>query len=535
MICNKDDINYKTIISSINNIFLNVDKDISKDILKKYNIITRKSKLSFKDVLLYSLQYTYNNKTKIDIINIFNKDKEENEKISRTTFYEKETKISFSYYSDIYHKLILIIKKYFNDNKNSIIAVDGTYTNTNIKNIKDYLETSLNMGFFDVTYDIPIELIFKGEESKNKEIDALQKYITANKNQLKNVIFVLDRAYCSYKFIDFCYLNKIKYVIRFRNNCINIPKKNRIIKFDHSIYETVKNNDIDKQLIDNKKFSCVSLKTKNEYTLITNLDLINFNDNKIKEIYNSRWNVEVFFKIIKYNFKFSDMKITNEEHNNEIYSIHNIKILIVMLLAKIMEKTHQYEEKIKLTDNIKKRNFKSSKKSKSEIIVNNKKNTPSINDNSNEIINVNSINNKKIILEDKTNIISTTKTKTKTETETKTETKTERKCILKPNITNIIKGIYELMQEIVNGKLTTESYSNVAKQYIKYYKIDKSINNKRTCKTPFKKWYVKGYTNKSDSIKIVNSILGFTESELNKNLMIKLKNSVIVKINYINT
>jgi hypothetical protein len=33
----------------------------------------------------------------------------------------------------------------------------------------------------------------------------------------------------------------------------------------------------------------VSLKTKNEYTLITNLDLINFNDDKIKEIYNSRW------------------------------------------------------------------------------------------------------------------------------------------------------------------------------------------------------------------------------------------------------
>ena len=91
------------------------------------------------------------------------------------------------------------------------------------------------------------------------------------------------------------------------------------------------------------------------------------------------------------------------------------------------------------------------------------------------------------------------------------------------------------MQEIVNGKLTTETYSNVAKQYIKYYKIDKSINNKRTCKTPFKKWYVKGYTNKSDSTKIVNGILGFTENELNKNLMIKIKNSVIVKINYVKT
>ena len=312
MICNKDNINYKTIVSSINNIFLNVDKDISEDILKKYNVITRKSKLSFKDVLFYSLEYTHNNKTKIDIINKFNKDKEDNEKISRTTFYEKENKISFSYYSNIYHKLISIVKNNFdNKNNNNIIAVDGTYTNTNIKNIKDYLETSLNMGFFDVSNDIPIELIFKGEESKNKEIDALQKYITINKNKLNNAIFVLDRAYCSYKFINFCHLNKIKYVVRFKNNCINIPNKNRIIKFNHSIYETVKNNDISNHLIDNKKFSSVSLKTNNEYTLITNLDLKEYNDEKIKEIYNSRWSVEVFFKVIKYNFKFSDIKITN--------------------------------------------------------------------------------------------------------------------------------------------------------------------------------------------------------------------------------
>ena len=300
MICENDNINYKRIVSSINNIFINADKDISKDIFKKYNVITRKSKLSFKDVLLYCLEYTKNDKTKIDLINKYNKDKVKNKKISRTTFYEKETKISFSYYSDVYHKLILIIKNYFNNNnKNTIIAVDGTYTNTNIKNIKDYLETSLNMGFFDVSNDIPIELIFKGEESKNKEIDALQKYITENKKKLNNAIFVLDRAYCSYKFVSFCYLNKIKYVIRFRNNCINIPKNNRIIKFNQSTYETVKNNDIDKQLIDNKKFSSVSLKIINEYTLITNLDLKDYNNDKIKEIYNSRWNVEVFFKIIK--------------------------------------------------------------------------------------------------------------------------------------------------------------------------------------------------------------------------------------------
>ena len=66
----------------------------------------------------------------------------------------------------------------------------------------------------------------------------------------------------------------------------------------------------------------------------------------------------------------------------------------------------------------------------------------------------------------------------------------------RPCITNIIKGIFELISEIVKGKLKLKSYSNVANQYIKYNKIDPTINNKRICKTPFKKWYIKGYTHK---------------------------------------
>ena len=54
-------------------------------------------------------------------------------------------------------------------------------------------------------------------------------------------------------------------------------------------------------------------------------------------------------------------------------------------------------------------------------------------------------------------------------------------------ITDIIKGVFELIQEIIKGKLTFESYSNVADQYIKYHKVDPTVNNKRICKTPFKK------------------------------------------------
>ena len=34
------------------------------------------------------------------------------------------------------------------------IAVDGTYNNTNIYNIEGILETSLNLGFFDIDEEI---------------------------------------------------------------------------------------------------------------------------------------------------------------------------------------------------------------------------------------------------------------------------------------------------------------------------------------------------------------------------------------------
>lgn len=539
---NKDDIDYETIVKLINDIFVKADDDISKSIFENYKIKTRKTKLLFKDALIYSLEYTQNNKTKIDIINNFNKDIDDyTKKISRNTFHEKASNIPLSYYLSIHNKLISIYKnKFINKSKSSIVSVDGTYGNTNIKNIKGYLETSLSMGFFNVSYDIPIELIFKGEEAKNKEVILLQNYIIENKKELNNTIFVLDRAYCSYNFIDFCFKNKIKYIVRFRNNCLNISKKNRIIKFNEVIYDVVQNDNINKHLINNQKFKNVTLKTNNEYTLITNLNINDYSDEQIKEMYHQRWNIEVFFKIIKYNFKFSDLKITTLKQNNDNYSIHNIKILIIYLLAKIMEKVHLHVNKIKLYGTIKKRIFKNRTIKNNNIIKKDKKiNKKQQNElNSIPIINTDITNNKKIILKKNPNQLHIDNNNDNTKNNDKNDIiinkeNNERDCILKPCITDIIKGIFVLISEIGSGKLTLKLYSNVANQYIKYYKIDPTINNKRICKTPFKKWYVKGYTNKSDNVKIVNYILGFSKIKLNKNLIVKLNNSTIVNINYV--
>jgi hypothetical protein len=226
----------------INNIFINIESDIKKSIYESYGIITRKTKLSYTNTFIYSLECCKIDKTKIDIVNEFNLKQNDSNIISRTTFYEKSLKIPLSYYANVYYKIKDVYTNYFIDkSKDIILAGDGTYSNSNVYNIKGYLETSLNLGLIDVDNDIPIELMFNGEEAKNKEVEILNNYILENKDKMKNVIFVLDRAYCSYKFINFCYKNKIKFVIRFKNNCINIPNKYRTIIFSEYVTETVVN------------------------------------------------------------------------------------------------------------------------------------------------------------------------------------------------------------------------------------------------------------------------------------------------------
>ena len=204
----------------------------------------------------------------------------------------------------------------------------------------------------------------------------------------------------------FCKLNNIKFVIRFRNNCRNIPKKIRTIIFSENIIETITNDNIDKKLINNKKFKSVTLKTTNKYTLVTNLNIKDYDDNKIKNIYHKRWDIEVFFKILKKNFKFSDLRITNQKQNSDQYSIHNLKILIITILAKIMEKIHLYENRndIKLEGVIIKRKIKNKINKNNNIYK--KKNIKKVSDI--PIINVDIKNNKKVILEDVNNVNSNT-------------------------------------------------------------------------------------------------------------------------------
>jgi putative transposase len=189
-----------------------------------------------------------------------------------------------------------------------------------------------------VENNIIIDLTINGNNTKNYEILQLTNYII--KNKLKNVTLILDRAYSSYDFINFLFNNDINFIIRFKNNCKNFNFKInnfdnlRIIKYEQKIEKEVINKNINSEKI---SYKSVILEYTNEYTLITNLNKDEYNDEKIKELYKKRWSVEIFFKLLKKNFKFETLIEYNKEQNDISYKKLYICNLIIIYLSNIVE------------------------------------------------------------------------------------------------------------------------------------------------------------------------------------------------------
>lgn len=270
-------------IMKLNELFKDFEKTIRNDIKNINNISTKKGKISFLDALIYKFNYSQKDITKANIISKYNLLNDT--LINRTTFYEKEKLIPLKTYENLLNKIVVLYDTLFNKTT-KFMAVDGTFNNTNILNKKGNLETTLNMGFFDVENNIVIDLTINGNNTKNYEILQLTNYII--KNKLKNVTLILDRAYSSYEFINFLFNNNINFIIRFKNNCknfnfkINNFDKVRIIKYEQKIEKEVINKNRDTKKI---SYKSVILEYTNEYTLITNLNKDEYNDENIKELY----------------------------------------------------------------------------------------------------------------------------------------------------------------------------------------------------------------------------------------------------------
>ena len=179
---------------------------------------------------------------------------------------------------------------------------------------------------------------------------------------------MLDRAYFSYDFINFLDTQNLKYVIRVRNNCLMLDKnkgkhKNKInnknvrfitYKTDRYVVKKDKNN------LDTK------LKETLECNIITNLSLNEYKDDEIKNIYLSRWDIEVFFKFIKYNFKFSRLDEHNKINTKDEYIKMYYSMLIIIYISMMIDKINN--------DYIKKTESESKSKSKTKNKYNKKTN-----------------------------------------------------------------------------------------------------------------------------------------------------------------
>ena len=144
---------------------------------------------------------------------------------TREAYESKENNIP----TEIYKNILSDTTDYYNKNyctntNHKIIAIDGTYNNNH------QIDDILNIGFFNVSDNISIDIISCGKEGKNKELKFAKKYIEENINLFENNIIVLDRLYFSYKFLNFLEDNNLKYITRVKGKgdyIKNIKKPNK--------------------------------------------------------------------------------------------------------------------------------------------------------------------------------------------------------------------------------------------------------------------------------------------------------------------
>jgi hypothetical protein len=407
------------------------------------NVKMRDTKnITLNNSMYFGFMYSKKDMTKDRIVSLINNINAT--KFVRQSYERKLNNISLQTYINIFQKIQTFYNCNYNQENNfKLIGIDGTYNNC-----YDGKEM-LNMGFYDISNGIPIDIKLYGKENKNKEKSCAKNYIIKNIENFKNNIIVCDRGYFSYDFLDFLINNNLKFIIRAKGNAENlnslkvlnrnIPKYDeilkiresvRIIKYDKILEKTIYSSNSKKKMNENL------LKIKNDCVIITNLLEENtYSNETILNYYKSRWDIEVFFKYIKSNFKFQHINTKS----TLIYEKMYIYELIITYIAKSIEM--YYIKKFKI-------------KEKSKI-----------------------------------------------------------------NKSNLVNGIFDiLLKDILHFQLSENKLDEFCKSHIKIISNEKNRSFPRTSKTPFTKWYIKGYSNHTKYMTIIEAIKNNDLTNLNKNL-----------------
>jgi len=220
------------------------------------------------------------------------------------------------YYSDD------LVKKFIDNNFNFIFRLRSNelktkiFSENNLKNkndsesyLYDYQYNNKIIKFKVVKYQTYIDESIKNEDidSLNKEFDKINQFISNTKTNISNLL----KEYNTLKIQN----KKMNDIIK--NNLI-LTKKIYIksIKYNNLRKKNI-NNEIDyfKNLLDNlykirnkikNKKNLIETVNDSTYYIITNK--IDLSNEKIKEIYKKRWDVEINFRFLKDKFKMKTME-----------------------------------------------------------------------------------------------------------------------------------------------------------------------------------------------------------------------------------
>lgn len=331
------------IITQINSIF---NKHTTYSFVNSINHIKLRNisdGISLNNALLYDFLYVTKDITRAnardDICDFFNID------FKRQSFDSKKNNISVDVYKSIFKDLksvysYLLTSSTLPKIADNVIATDGIKNNNNLHQVVS------NMGYYDVTKQIPLDITFHSTKNTNVELKEAREFIKNNLETFTNNIVVFDALYFCYDFMIFLNDLNLKFIICVRGDAQNLKNpikldkcplktKNLIssvkkfIRIVDGSYETNSN------VIDNSRGLEYFICEHHKHLLITNLNK-SFSDEQILKLYTYRWNIETFFKLIKYNFKFQNLK---EKENDSLQNYLKLYIceLIIVILSKIFQ------------------------------------------------------------------------------------------------------------------------------------------------------------------------------------------------------
>ena len=95
----------------------------------------------------------------------------------------------------------------------------------------------------------------------------------------------------------------------------------------------------------------------------------------------------------------------------------------------------------------------------------------------------------------------------------------------------MIRYVYDhLLYKIIYGKVSIDDIHN-AKYYTSVINNTENRHFPRTSKTPFTKWYTKGYSNYAEILKITDAIINNKIKLLDKNKQIIARRIISIKYN----